>query len=249
LLALRHSQVASDRVLAGWPSSAGALIEHRQGLPNWTFHALALFTRLTLGEASAVALQPLANALVQARGVAVKSSPHQRQNNSLQGWSWVDGTFSWAEPTAWGLVALKTYRACGVAVQGSDRRIQDGEAILRDRMCVTGGWNYGNSNVFGQNLPAYIPTTAIGLLALQDRGHENFVRHSLDYLEERAETHPSTRALALSTIALRRHGRSATAVEGALRAWLTKQPAADVASRAIALCALNKDEGDDAFAY
>ena len=50
------------------------------------------------------------------------------------------------------------------------------------------------------------------------------------YLEEQAGSHPSTRALALSTLALRRHGRSTSRVEGALRAWLTNHPSPDVAS-------------------
>ena len=94
----------------------------------------------------------------------------------------------------------------------------------------TGGWNYGNSNVFGKDLPAYIPTTAIALLALQDCRDEPFVRHSLDFLEEQAGNHPSTRALALTTLALRRHGRSTSAVEGALRTWLANHPSPDVAS-------------------
>ena len=49
LLALRTSLSESDRILAAWPSSSGALIEHRDGLPNWSFHALALATRLALG--------------------------------------------------------------------------------------------------------------------------------------------------------------------------------------------------------
>ena len=93
---------------------------------------------------------------------------------------------------------------------------------------MTGGWNYGNSNVFEKNLPAYIPTTAIALLALQDRRDEPFVRHSVDLLEEHAGNHPSTRALALSTLALRRHSRSTSVVEGALRTWLTKNPPTDV---------------------
>ena len=102
------------------------------------------------GEASAADLQPLADALVAARGLALKPSPVQRQDNALQGWSWIDGTFSWGEPTAWALLALKKCRARGMTAKGAEARIRDGEAILRDRVCVTGGWNYGNSNVFGQ---------------------------------------------------------------------------------------------------
>ena len=177
----------SDRILAAWPSSSGALIEHRGGLPNWSFHALALATRLALGEASAVELQPLANALVGgARSRAETVSRSASGQQSLQGWSWIDGTFSWVEPTAWALLALKKCRARGMAARGAEARIRDGEAILRDRVCVTGGWNYGNSNVFGKNLPAYVPTTAIALLALQDRADEPFVRRSVDFLEEQA---------------------------------------------------------------
>ena len=249
LLALREPREDADRLLAAWPSRGGALVEHREGLANWSFHALAVSTRLALGEASAVELHPLAKALTDARGVAAKSSPTQRQDNSLQGWSWVDETFTWVEPTAWALLALKMCRAKRIAVAGSDKRILDGEAVLRDRLCVTGGWNYGNSNVFGTDLPAYIPTTAIALLALQDCAGEAFVERSLDYLDEHAASYPSTRALALTTLALRRHGRSTTRVESALRAWIASQPSADVLSTGTALCALQEPAADDLFAY
>ncbi len=249
LLATRALRADSDRILAGWPSSAEALIDHDGGLANWSFHALALFTRLALGDASAVELQPLAKALAEARGRAMKSSATQRQDNSLQGWSWIEGTFSWVEPTAWALLALKACRSRGLVVPGSDKRIREGDALLRDRVCVTGGWNYGNSSVFGKNLPAYIPATAIALLALQDRGDEDFVRHSLNYLEAHAANHASTRALALSTLALRRHARSTVIVEEALRTWLARHLSVDVVSNAMALCALEQPDADEIFDY
>jgi hypothetical protein len=249
LLARAEPREDAHRILAAWPSNGGALVEHREGLANWTFHALALSTRLALGAASAVELRPLAKALTDARGLAAKSSPAQRQDNSLQGWSWIDDTFTWVEPTAWALLALKICRAKGMAVSGSDKRIRDGEAVLRDRVCATGGWNYGNSNVLGQNLPAYIPTTAIALLALQDRGDETFVQRSLEYLEAHAAGHASTRALALSTLALRRHRRSTMFVEAALRAWLASHPPPDVLSVGMALCALETSAVDETFAF
>ena len=248
LLALRSSLSTSDRILAGWPSSSGALVEQRDGLPNWSFHSLALATRLGLAEASDADLQSLAGPLVAARGLALEPSPVLRQNSALQGWSWVASTFSWGEPTSWALIALKTCRARGIAVKGAEGRIRDGEAILRDRVCVTGGWNYGNSNAFGKDLPAYIPTTAIALLALQDCAEQAFVQDSVRFLEEQAGNHPSTRALALSTLALRRHGRSSSRVEGALRAWLANHPTGDVASLGMALCVLENADGDE-FAY
>ena len=36
-------------------------------------------------------------------------------------------------------------------------------------MCKGGGWNYGNSTVLGEDLWPYSDTTAIVLIALQDR--------------------------------------------------------------------------------
>jgi hypothetical protein len=248
LLALGEAQAGSDRVLAEWPTQKGALLEQRAGLSNWSFHALALTTRLTLGDTPVADLQRLAEALVEARGVTFKASANQRQDNRLQGWSWIDGTFSWAEPTAWGVFGLKKCRALGIVPKGASTRIRDGESLLQDRVCAGGGWNYGNSNVFSKNLPAYIPTTAVALLALQDRHDEDFVRDSLTYLEKHAVEHPSTRALALSTLALKRHNRSTSLVEGALRTWLTNHPPSDVVALGMALCALEKSADHEAFA-
>jgi hypothetical protein len=249
LLALGGSETGFDRVLAEWPVQGTALLEHRTGLPNWSFHALALVTRLALGDGPVGDLQRLAQALVGARGLTFEPSPVQRQDTRLHGWSWIAGTFSWVEPTAWAILGLKGCRTLGIAPQDAITRVRDGEALLRDRVCAGGGWNYGNSNVFNKNLPAYIPTTAIALLALQDRKDEAFVRESLTYLEEQAMSHPSTRALALSTLALGRYGRSTSLVEVALRAWLINHPPQDVASLGMALCALRKSAVDDAFAY
>jgi hypothetical protein len=65
LLALRSCLSGSDRVLAEWPSSDGALLEHREGLANRSFHALALTTRLVLGEAPVAQLQLLAHVLAK----------------------------------------------------------------------------------------------------------------------------------------------------------------------------------------
>jgi hypothetical protein len=248
LLALRTSTAAADRMLAGWPSDKRALVEHRGGLPNWSFHALALATRLALGGAPIGELQPLADALVEARGTVLEPSPVQRQDTRLEGWSWISGTFSWAEPTAWAVLALKMCRGRGMVTAGAAHRIRDGESVLRDRVCAGGGWNYGNSNVFGKDLPAYVPTTAAALLALHDCRDEAFVHRSLDYLEEQSVRHPSVRALALTALALKRHSRPALPVEAALRTWVERHSSADIASLGMALCALERTS-DDAFAY
>ena len=234
-------------VLSRWPSSVDGLVEQHGGVVNWSFHALALSTRLALGDGSISQLRSLVRSLVDARGIAPPPPSAPRQESRLEGWSWIDNSFSWVEPTSWALLALKRCRAGGIVTRETNKRIQDGEAMLERRMCATGGWNYGDSSAFGTDLPAYVPTTAIALLALQDRRDEPFVRRSLDYLEAHTENHPSIRALALSALALKRHDCSTTGVEAQLRQWLDQHPTTDAATIGMALCALHRG-GADVFA-
>ena len=248
LLGLRTPRYEFDWVvLSRWPSSVDGLVEQHGGVVNWSFHALALSTRLALGDGAISQLRSLARALVDARGIAQQRPSPERQESRLEGWSWIDNSFSWVEPTSWALLALKQCRAGGVVTTDMNTRIRDAEAILERRVSATGGWNYGDSPIFVNDLPAYVPTTAIALLALQDRRNEPFVQRSLDYLERHAEHHPSSRALALSALALKRHGCSTTRVEAQLRRWLDQHPTSDAASIGMALCALHRS-GADAFA-
>jgi hypothetical protein len=62
-------------------------------------------------------------------------------------------------------------------------RIQQGEALLYDRMCEKGGWNYGNSKVLGEALWPYPDVTAVALIALQDRAANEANRRSLVALQ------------------------------------------------------------------
>ena len=65
----------------------------------------------------------------------------------------VGGTASWVEPTARALWALRVTRP-------TSSRIADAVALLKDRESVGGGWNYGNREVLGEELPPYAQTTA-----------------------------------------------------------------------------------------
>ena len=86
----------------------------------------------------------------------------------LSGWSWTAGAFSWVEPTSYSLMALKKLKR---SLDGTncEERIQQGEMLIYDRMCESGGWNYGNSRVLGEALWPYPDVTAVALIALQDR--------------------------------------------------------------------------------
>jgi hypothetical protein len=58
--------------------------------------------------------------------------------------------------------------------------------MLLDRACVGGGWNSGNSIVYGVPLPPHVEATAIALLALQDEPRGDIIQASVNWLELRA---------------------------------------------------------------
>ena len=86
----------------------------------------------------------------------------------LVGWPWVNGTFSWVEPTAYAVMALKRLRR-QLPPDATRDRIDEAEELFADRACSDGGWNYGNTRVFDEDLWSYPDTTALVLLALADR--------------------------------------------------------------------------------
>jgi hypothetical protein len=98
--------------------------------------------------------------LLTFRGIGGAEEGPVPHDASVRGWPWTRGAFGWTEPTAWGLLALRRHRP-----SASDR-ISDAIGMLVDRECVEGGWNYGNRLVFDVELPPFVQTTALGLLAL-----------------------------------------------------------------------------------
>jgi hypothetical protein len=186
---------------------------------NYAFQALSGLVMLQHAEyardASAIALS-----LLDIKGVRFDQTDAIRQDNSLQAWPWIDNTFSWVEPTALALLLIKKCRR-GLPAAATER-IAVGERMLIDRVCAGGGWNYGGSNVFGQDLLPYVPTTAWGVLALQDRPQEPAVVQSLRRLRQDAATEPSAQALALAVLALRVAGKPDPAITAALLSEATR---------------------------
>ncbi|HLK47296.1 MAG TPA: prenyltransferase/squalene oxidase repeat-containing protein [Bryobacteraceae bacterium] len=86
---------------------------------------------------------------------------------SLSGWPWQPGTSAWIEPTAHVLMALRHLARGGHP--GARERVAAGQAMLLERRCRDGGWNYGNRRVLGVDLPSHPETTALALMALD--GH------------------------------------------------------------------------------
>jgi hypothetical protein len=233
--------------LQRWPARDGLLMERAGGDANYGFHGLALLALQARGGDHAVGTAALVDGIQRVKGERLEvSEPNGRQDNRLQAWSWIRGTFSWVEPTAWCMLALKKWASSGGSADRA--RLNEAERLLVNRTCVGGGWNYGNSDVLGKNLHPYLPTTAAALLALQDRRDLDVVGRSLDYLEANATSERSAGALALTMIALRIYGRDVKRAESALLAQLpTTIALGNRVALAVAAYALDPDQSYDAF--
>jgi hypothetical protein len=129
----------------------------------------------------------------------------------LTGWPWLPDTFSWVEPTAYALIALKSLR--DQLPQRTAARIDEGERMILDRTCPGGGWNYGNSRVLDEDLWPYPDTTALALIALQDAPPSNEIDASLEALDEMLAHNQSGLALSLAILCFRLYNRSTEALE------------------------------------
>jgi len=159
-------------------------------------------------------------------------------NPDLQGWSWVPSSFSWVEPTAYALIALKKLRPL-LDDSRTRGRIRQGDLLLYDRMCEDGGWNYGNKLVLGEKLPPYPDITAVALIALQDQQAEAANQQSLQVLVNLLGQTHSGLTLSWAIICAALYGLEASKWRGLLATAYEKTGFLDeTRSHALALLAL-----------
>ncbi len=173
--------------------------------------ALVLFVRAALGDHDAETARTAA-ALLAFRGRQVESKDDAEANDvdeSLIGWPWAEGNFSWVEPTAWACLAL---RRIG---QGEHPRVREGVKLLLDRALDEGGCNYGNRRIFGIALEPIPGPTALMLLALQGKADEPRVGAAVRYLRDRAAAGDDLEHLCWARLALDLY-RDQAGVEDAL---------------------------------
>ena len=130
-----------------------------------------------------------------------------RLNEDLIGWSWSPNTFSWVEPTSYCLLALKKNQRV-LPEKTLRERVEQGELMIYDRMCEGGGWNYGNSSVYGDSMWPYPDVTAVALIALQDRRERKENHMSLRVLVDLARQTDSGLALGWTAICLALYGEN-----------------------------------------
>jgi hypothetical protein len=118
--------------------------------------------------------------LLETNGAHWKNSPDSpfSHDTSIKGWPWTENTHSWIEPTALALIALD------VAGHREHPRIQEGIQMIMDRQLSHGGWNYGNTTVYGQELHPFIDTTGVALTALAGHVTKESVMPSIQFLKE-----------------------------------------------------------------
>ena len=81
-----------------------------------------------------------------------------------KGWPWNKNGYSWVEPTAYCLMALKFPNLIDDHL--TKLAVSHGNKFLLDRTCKGGGWNHGAFYCLGEYCPPYILTTCEALLAL-----------------------------------------------------------------------------------
>ncbi|MFH1350092.1 MAG: prenyltransferase/squalene oxidase repeat-containing protein [Pseudomonadota bacterium] len=100
-------------------------------------------------------------------------------DTSLRGWSWIERTHSWVDPTSLSVQALK------LTGHENHHRVTEAVRLLLDRQLPNGGWNCGNTIVFGKELWPLPDSTGIALDALSGTVPLQTVQSSLNYLKMR----------------------------------------------------------------
>jgi hypothetical protein len=110
-------------------------------------------------------------------------------DTSILGWPWIEKTHSWVEPTSMAIMALKSNH------MSHHDRVLEGIQMLIDRQLPSGGWNYGNTSVFGQQLLAMPDFTGIALCALEGSVTVDAVKKSVAYAAEQVRKIRTPRSL------------------------------------------------------
>jgi Prenyltransferase and squalene oxidase repeat len=122
-------------------------------------------------------------------------------DTKLGGWSWNPGTAIWVEPTCYAILFLKKANS-EKQEESIVSIVAEAESMVYDRMCKSGGWNYGNAQVLGEELRPYPLTTALALIALQDRSSRIENQKSLTYLKQSVASEKSLLSLCFTGLCL-----------------------------------------------
>lgn len=135
----------------------------------------------------------------------------------IKGWPWVGDTHSWVEPTAIGIMALKT------TGHGHHDRAKEAVRMVLDRQLPHGGWNYGNTHVFGRELHPMPESTGAALTSLTGLVERDAVRESLTYLQHKVTSLRTPISLGWSLLGLAAWNESPANVAALVERCLANQ--------------------------
>jgi len=154
----------AEEPTAFWPTSSALLAWHRSDRHQDSLDRAVKFLLKTTGKHSETnADSPVAH------------------DSSILGWPWTEDTHSWIEPTALALIALE------VAGHKEHPRFREGIRMIMDRQLRLGGWNYGNTMVYGKELRPFVDTTGLALTALAGHVDKREIGLSILFLQQRVE--------------------------------------------------------------
>lgn len=140
-------------------------------------------------------------------GLTIKKSAVAAHDTSIPGWSWTERAYSWIEPTSFAVIALK------LEGLNEHRAVRQGVKLIMDREIESGGWNYGNKQVFDTELLPMPESTGIALCALKNEMQEQDVSSSLGYLESIYPTLSTPLSLARAVYGLTVYNRRPDDIE------------------------------------
>ena len=211
--------------LASIQSPAGSVgISAAEATPCWpTALAISVWAQWNRLARSDRFAQNIENAITWTLRHEGKTSPPREglgHDTSIRGWSWALGTHSWLEPTSMFVIALHQ------AGQPHHPRTLEATRMIVDRQLPSGGFNYGNTTVLGQQLLAHIQPTGLALAALGvAQISEHRVTRSIEYLLQEWPTLTSTASLCFAAIGLAAYDRSPTSLDQKLRQCYEARPA------------------------
>ncbi len=128
--------------------------------------------------ASQVAQRRAVNFLLGTAGRHPSRKPDDpwAHDTALKGWPWIEDTHAWVEPTAVSVMALR------VAGHAQHDRVREAIRMILDRQLPHGGWNAGNTLVFGRELHPNPEGTGAALTGIAGVVEPEKVARSLEYL-------------------------------------------------------------------
>ena len=94
--------------------------------------------------------------------------------------------------------------ALKIAGYGDHKRVKEATRLLLDRQLPQGGWNYGNTLVFDQELRPMPLSTGVVLNALKDQTSLATIQRSLTYLQSRVVSLPTPHLTGVESFGTRR---------------------------------------------